>query len=332
MSNIAFRLDADSIIGTGHLMRCLTIANELSNRKYNCHFFLTKLTQPLNNLLVRHGHIVYTQEDEKVIITSIDNLCPELIIIDHYGLDARYESKVRDSCKYILVIDDLADRSHECDYLLDQGPLRTTEDYQPWVTKECKLFLGTKFALIRSEFRKHRKTHCSGWKKGLICFGGSDPSNTTLQVLKALDDINQMEKIKWTVLAGIANPHWKVLSHFAKQSSLDISLIKQSDKIAELMAKHDFAIGAAGGMTWERACIGLPSLIIPIAYNQRFGMQEIKHFDLGETIESSKIYPNSLEIALNELKHKASNYLKRNQSMVDGLGAERLISKISVNL
>jgi UDP-2,4-diacetamido-2,4,6-trideoxy-beta-L-altropyranose hydrolase len=331
MSIVAFRLEANSIVGTGHLMRCLTIAQDLRKLNYSCHFLCSKLTRPLNHLLSRQGNKVHAVDNEKKIHMLIENLRPELLIIDHYELDATYERKVSGFCKRILVIDDLADRSHECDFLLDQGPLRTIEDYQPWVNGECKYFLGTKFALIKPEFRQKRKLKITSWKRGLICFGGSDPSNITLQILKALDEIIHMQEIKWTVLAGAANPHWGKLKKFAKQSSLNITMLKQSDKIGELMANHDFSIGAAGGMIWERACIGLPSLTIPIAYNQRFGIEEIKHFCLGQTLEVSEICPNSLAIALGELQHRANDYLKRNQIMVDGFGVKRLISKLKFN-
>ena len=324
MTNVAFRLDADTIVGTGHLMRCLTIADDLRILNSCCHFFSRKLTRPLHDLLVCHGHKVHTVENEKEIISLIVNLNPELLIIDHYGLDARFESKVSALSRRILVIDDLADRSHKCDFLLDQGPLRTTEDYRPWVNRECKFFLGTKFALIRPEFRKHRKSHCNSWEKGLICLGGSDPCNITLQILKALDRLIQMKEKKWTVLAGIANTHWKVLKQFSKQSSLDITMIRQSEKIAKLMANHDFAIGAAGGMTWERACIGLPTLTIPIVYNQRFGIQEIKHFCLGQTLDVSEICPNSMAIALDQLQSQAEEYRQNNFALVDGFGVKRL--------
>jgi len=331
MPIVAFRLEADSKVGTGHLMRCLTIAQDLRKLNYSCHFFCRKLTRSLNNLLSSKGNKVHVVDNENKIHILIETLRPELLIIDHYELDATYESKVRDFCKRVLVIDDLADRSHVCDFLLDQGPLRSIEDYRPWVNDECKFFLGTKFALLRPEFKHKRIPLINSWKKGLICFGGSDPSNITLQVLKSLDEITKMQKIKWTVLAGFASPHWEVLKQFAKQSSLKITMLKKSDKMAELMANHDFSIGAAGGMTWERACIGLPSLVIPIDCNQRFGIQEIKRFDLGQTLEVSEICPNSLSIALGELQRRSNDYRKRNQTLVDGFGVERLISKLKFN-
>ena len=133
-----------------------------------------------------------------------------------------------------------------------------------------------------------------------------------------------MKEKKWTVLVGIANKHWRILKQFAKQSSLDLTMIKQSNQVAKLMANHDFAIGAAGGMNWERACIGLPTLTIPIANNQRFGIREIKHFDLGQTLDVSEISPKSMANALDQLHLNSEEYRKKNFALVDGLGVKRL--------
>jgi len=320
----AFRLDADSQIGTGHLMRCLSIADELSRHGSCCYFLCKELKSPLHALVVEQGHKVHTVENEDDALVMLTKLKPEWLIIDHYGLDARFERKARAFSKCVLVIDDLADRPHHCDFLLDQGPLRTPDDYRPWIDRECKLCLGTEYALIRPEFRQLRKSNISSWRKGLICFGGADPDNVALAILQALDNQPRMRDIKWTVIAGSANPNLKALKYFANNSRLNITLIKQSDRIAELMASHDFAIGAAGGMTWERACIGMPSLVIPISDKQGCGIQEIRHFGLGETLELHEITSASLAISLDRLQHQANDYLHRNQAMVDGLGIARL--------
>ena len=101
-------------------------------------------------------------------------------------------------------------------------------------------------------------------------------------------------------------------------------MIKQSDQIAELMSNHDFAIGAAGVMAWERACIGIPSLVIPIEDNQKFGIEVIRHFSLGETLEMPELTTTTLVSALERLQFRANDYLRHNQTMVDGLGVARL--------
>ena len=323
--SFAFRLDADTQIGTGHLMRCLSIANELFHHNSCCHFLCRELIPSLHALVVNHGHKVHhVDNDEDSALAMLTKLRPEWLIIDHYGLDAGFERKARAFTKRILVIDDLADRPHHCDFLLDQGPLRVPDDYRPWIDCKCQLWLGTDYALIRPEFRQLRKSNISSWRKGLICFGGADPDNVALAILQALDNQPRMRDIKWTVIAGSANPNLEALKYFTTHSRLNITLIKQSDHIAELMASHDFAIGAAGGMTWERACIGIPSLAIPISDKQVCGIEEIRHFGLGETLELYELTSATLAISLERLQHQANDYLHRNQAMVDGLGIARL--------
>ena len=331
MKCFAFRLDANDRIGTGHLMRCLTIANGLDRNSYSCHFICSELIQPLRFLIADKGYKYYLEDNDDGVLTILKNINPDYLVIDHYGLDAKFENKVYNFAKHILVIDDMANRSHFCDFLLDQGPLRTEADYKPWINPECQLLLGPDYALIRPEFRQRRKSDITSWKKGLISFGGSDTDNITLLILEALDSQVEVKNIKWTIIAGTANLHWQALKEFTNHSQMDITLIKRTNRIAALMANHDFAIGAAGSMAWERACIGLPSLTIPIEYNQRSGIEHIRHFALGETLEVSEITATTLVIALKQLKHQANDYLERNHTMVDGLGVARLMKMLSLN-
>ena len=330
MKHFVFRLDANARIGTGHLMRCMTIANELDQKFYRCYFICRGLIQPLQALIAGKGYKFYIEDNEKNILEILENLKPDYLIIDHYGLDSKFEKKARPYSKQIIVIDDMADRFHICDFLLDQGPLRTKDDYKPWVNSECQLLLGSDYVLIKPDFRQLRKSCITSWEKGLISFGGSDPDNITLKILKALDCELKMKNIKWTIISGTANQNWNSLKNFTNQTQMKITLIKQTNKIATLMSNHDFAFGAAGTMAWERACIGLPSITFSIADNQKFGIEVIRQFDLGETLDVSEIATNKLMIAMKRLKHQAKNYLNRNQAMVDGLGVERLMRTLAI--
>jgi UDP-2,4-diacetamido-2,4,6-trideoxy-beta-L-altropyranose hydrolase len=331
MKHFVFRLDANARIGTGHLMRCLTIANELDQNLCSCHFICSELIQPLRSLITDKGYKYYLEDSENGVLAILKNINPEYLVIDHYGLDTKFESKAYAFSKRILVIEDMANRTHFCDLLLDQSPLRSKADYKQIINPDCKLLLGPDYALIRPKFRQLRKSKITSWKKGLISFGGSDPYNITLLILKTLDSQLEVKKIKWTIIAGAANKHWKSLKDFTKYSQMDITLIKQTNQIAMVMANHDFAIGAAGSMAWERSCIGLPSLTIPIEDNQRVGIEHIKHFSLGQTLEVSEITATTLVMALKQLKHQANDYLERNQTMVDGLGVARLMKMLSLN-
>jgi UDP-2,4-diacetamido-2,4,6-trideoxy-beta-L-altropyranose hydrolase len=330
MKQIVFRLDANARIGTGHLMRCITIADELDQKKYHIHFICEKLTHSLQSYITDKGYIFYIEDNEKSILIILKKLNPDYLVIDHYKLDSKFEKKARPYSKQIIIIDDMANRFHKCDFLLDQSPLRTIDDYKPWVNPECQLLLGANYVLIKPEFRRLRKSCINSWEKCLISFGGSDPDNITLKILKALDCELKIKNIKWTIIAGAANQNWNSLKHFTNQSQMEITLIKQTNHIAGLMSNHDFAFGAGGAMAWERACIGLPSVTIAIADNQKTSIEIIRHFDLGETLDVPEITSNKLMVTMNRLKNKANNYLQRNHAMVDGLGVKRLIAKLNI--
>lgn len=330
MKQIVFCLEANARIGTGHLMRCMTIADELDQKKYHIYFICGKLTHIMQAFIDDKGYKFSIEDNEKNILKILENIKPDYLIIDHYGIDSRFEIKARPYSKQIIVVDDMADRFHNCDFLLDQGPLRTKDDYKPWVNPECQLLLGSDYVLIKPDFRRLRKSCITSWEKGFISFGGSDPDNITLKILKALDRDLNMKNIKWTIIAGVANQNWHSLKNFTNQTQMEITLIKQTNQIATLMSNHDFAFGAAGTMAWERACIGLPSITFSIADNQKFGIEVIRQFDLGETLDVSEIATNKLMIAMKRLKHQAKNYLNRNQAMVDGLGVERLMRTLAI--
>jgi len=327
-NNVVFQLEADAQIGVGHLMRCMVIADELKKEEKVCYFLSRELAVPLRKLVVQKGHKVCTIDSEQSALKQLESLRPEWTIVDNYELDATFERRVCDVSRRLLVIDDLANRTHYCDFLLDQSPLRTKADYQSRVNENCQFLLGANYVLIRPEFRTFRKSSITSWEKALISLGGADPDNITLVILKALESVPQMKSIKWSVIAGVANLHWKALDHYVARSQLDITLIKESSNIASLLADNDFAIGAAGGMAWERSCIGIPTLTIPIADNQRSGLEVIRHFRLGETLEIEELNSTHLSIALGRLRRHADDYLVRNQMLVDGFGVRRLLKAV----
>jgi spore coat polysaccharide biosynthesis predicted glycosyltransferase SpsG len=226
----------------------------------------------------------------------------------------------------LLVIDDLADRPHHCQLLLDQGPLRTAADYQPLIPADCRLLLGTDYALLRPACRQLARQQTSQWQRGLICFGGADPAGACLTTLNSLARLPWARTIQWTLVAGGANPFWPELEQrVAELPELKITLLRQSDQMAQLMNQHDFAIGAAGGMTWERACLGLPTLAVPIVDNQQFNDEVIARFQLAERLTLDELAePARLMHALQQLERQADDYRQRGQQQVDGLGLDRL--------
>lgn len=318
-----FRLDADSQIGTGHLMRCLAIADALQTQGGQCAFVCRPLPTTIRYKL--QPYTLIELHDDAVFWPALIELTPRWLIIDHYGLNAEFEAQAhRFGCK-ILVLDDLADRRHEADLLLDQGPLRCDDDYRELINADCQLLLGADYALLRQEFVAHRKTAATPFHRGFISFGGADPAHACLLTLQALTASDWWSRCEWTLLAGAANPDWETLQQWLARHPARVSLLRHSDQVADLLATHDFAIGAAGGMMWERCCIGLPTLSIPIADNQQFNDAVIAHFALGERLTLAELEtPERLAAALTRLQVQAEAYRQRGQALVDGQGLTRL--------
>nr|WP_321242380.1 UDP-2,4-diacetamido-2,4,6-trideoxy-beta-L-altropyranose hydrolase [uncultured Tolumonas sp.] len=328
-SNVLFRLDANDQIGTGHLMRCLVIADALQEFDVTSWFLCYPLPERLHQLILDKKHSLLCPTDIDHEFALIAQLQPDWIVVDHYALDAEWERKARPLASHLLVLDDLADRPHVADLLLDQGPLRTPADYVNIINPECRLLLGCRYALLRKEYKQLQRTSCQTWQKGLICFGGADPAHATLSTVKSLDKIQDAHQLSWTVVAGAANSDWPLLQQWQTETALNVTLLPHYGDMATLMNEHDFSIGAAGGMTWERCCIGLPAIVIPIAENQKFNDDVLAHFQLCERLTLSDLsIPEKLATALQDLKINADSYFSRGQTFIDGDGVPRLIEYI----
>ena len=320
-----FRLDADSQIGTGHLMRCLAIADALRAQGGRCAFACRPLPPTLRPKL--QAYPLRELDDDGAFWPLLTALMPRWVIVDHYGLDAEFEGRVRRHGSKLLVLDDLADRRHDADLLLDQGPLRTAADYQPLLTQPCRLLLGADYALLRAEFVARRKPAATPFRRGFISFGGADPVHACLHTLQALTATAWWSRCAWTLVAGAANPDWPLLQQWVEEHPARVTLLRHSDEVARLLAERDFAIGAAGGMMWERCCIGIPTLSVPIADNQQFNDQVIAHFDLGERLTLTSLsQPAEINDALRNLQQGAEHYRKQGQQLVDGKGLSRLVN------
>lgn len=300
---ILFRVDASLDIGTGHVMRCLTLADVLRERGADCRFVCRE--QPGNLLqLIRergyttHGLLVDCGEspagedvngphpshadwlgtdwkcDAEQTRAAVGESAVEWLVVDHYALDRRWESTMRPVCRRLMVIDDLADRVHDCDLLLDQNLGRKPKDYAELVPGECELLVGPKYALLRPEFaalRKYslRRRATPRLKRLLISLGGVDKDNVTGEVLDALNGCRLPEDCRITVVMGPHAPWLEQVKSTAGRMPWDTEVLVGVRNMAELMANSDLAIGAGGSTSWERCCLGLPSLILVLAENQR---------------------------------------------------------------
>lgn len=296
-----FRCDASIQIGTGHVMRCLTLADALVKNGAECHFICREHEGHLLGLIKQRGHHSYSlalnedmkmdsregvklshsawlgatqQQDAQCCIALIELLQPDWLIVDHYALDVNWEESLRPFCKKLMVIDDLADRVHDCDILLDQTFGRDKQDYLRLVSKQCVLLCGSKYALLRPEFAQWRdysleRRKASRLEHLLINLGGVDKDNITTQILKGLEKSSLPEYSKITVIMGSTSPWIKSVREQATLMSWEVEVKVGVSNMAEFMANSDLAIGAAGSTSWERCCLGLPTIMLVLAENQQ---------------------------------------------------------------
>ncbi|MCA9182378.1 MAG: UDP-2,4-diacetamido-2,4,6-trideoxy-beta-L-altropyranose hydrolase, partial [Planctomycetales bacterium] len=193
------------------------------------------------------------------------------LVVDHYGIDARWEQMLRPFVGSILVIDDLADRQHECDMLLDQNYyLDANSRYDGLVPPHCRQLIGPGYVILRPEFKHLIDTRLrdrSSVRRLLVNFGGVDPDNVTGLAVEAVLEL-QRPMLAVNVVIGASNPNRTALEQQLERLPSGV-LHVQTTKMAALIATADLALGACGASTWERCYLGLPSLVVVVADNQR---------------------------------------------------------------
>lgn len=265
-------------------MRCLTLADSLAGKGCLISFICRRLPSNMTEYIRGKGYRVHTLDYDDCIdkpwyadaLATIRylqtvNKFAKYLIVDHYGLDSRWENLLRPYAKCIMVIDDLANRPHQCDVLLDQNYYKDFEKrYDNLIPPTCVKLLGPKYALLRPQFHEARRMlrqRDGIVKRVLIFFGGSDPTNETEKALKAVRILNCPD-VRFDVVVGSSNSGKEII----KQMCDDIPNMMfycQVENMAELMAKADLAIGAGGTATWERCYLGLPTISIVTADNQQ---------------------------------------------------------------
>jgi UDP-2,4-diacetamido-2,4,6-trideoxy-beta-L-altropyranose hydrolase len=354
--NIVFRVDSSVQMGSGHVMRCLTLAEEVRQHGMEPVFISRDLPGNMCTVIENRGFEVYRlplnpsgakpitegplhahwleeswdMDAEQTIQILKHKQRIDWVVVDHYALDEQWEKRIRPYTEQIMVIDDLADRSHDCDVLLDQNLNENMETrYDTILPNHCVKLLGPLYALLRGEFREARERNCKRdgtVRRIFVFFGGSDPTNETSKAIQALFKIDKPE-IMVDVVVGKANPHKEHIRHLCSLRP-KTNYHCQVNNIANLMAEADLAIGAAGTTTWERCAVGLPALMISVASNQeKIAEQAHKHqigYYLGksEQITSADIHSH-LQYVLKRpelLKQMSQSAFQT----VDGQGAWRV--------
>ncbi len=360
---LSIRVDASTQIGTGHVMRCLTLAKALNSKGAKCHFICRQHEGNLIELIKNNGFTVTAlpsgdsfkpgttaslahadwlgvtqEEDARQTIAALDKAGQPVdwIVVDHYGIDATWESMIAPHAKRIFVIDDLADRKHACHVLLDQNLGKTKADYAKLVRENSVTLLGPQYALLQPQYAElHQRTPPrQGLVKNiLIYFGGSDPQDLTGMATKACLALNCPE-IKLNVVLGNSYAHRPALEQLANKYS-NLHLHQNLPSLALLMLEADLAIGAGGSTSWERCAMGLPAIIITIAANQIPIANELHKAQAAVYIDKvENVTESNIEQALRNwlVRTDAVEWSKRCLALADGRGVERVAAAMGVGV
>lgn len=353
---VVFRADASLQMGTGHVMRCLTLADTLAAAGADCQFICREHPGNLAAFIRQRGYPVHLlalsampeqanptahaawlgagiAQDAEDSAALLSQLQPDWLIVDHYALDARWETIQRRHVARLMAIDDLADRQHDCDLLLDQNLGRLESDYDTLVPAHCTRLTGARYALLRPEFAALRPYSLQRRQAGtlrslLVTMGGVDKDNATGRILQALAGSSLPHDCRITVVMGATAPWLQDVTMLAATLPWPVEVRVNASDMARLMADADLAIGAAGSTSWERCCLGLPSIAICLAENQQFIIRSLEGHGavLALDLKSEPDFARELVVAMNSLCFDSS--LLRNMS----LAAMNICSGVGVDV
>lgn len=363
---VAFRADASLQIGTGHVMRCLTLADALTAKGADCQFLCRAHEGNLIDFIRGKGYVAHalptrsaegvnatasspndstphlahdhwlgaTQtQDIKACAPILTAQRPDWLIVDHYALDARWERALTPHYRKLMVIDDLADRPHACDLLLDQTFGREAADYRPLVPANCRLLCGSQYALLRPEFAALRNYSLQrraqpALRELLITMGGVDKDDATGQVLQALRSCPLPAHCQITVVMGTTASWLGKVRKQAQDMPWPTRVLVGVSDMAQLMADSDLAIGAAGATSWERCCLGVPTIMLVQAENQRKIAEALSEAGAAQLVAASTLKYQPL-IAPERLEPQSLGAMSTTAAAVtDGLGVTHVIESL----
>ncbi|MCH8479279.1 MAG: UDP-2,4-diacetamido-2,4,6-trideoxy-beta-L-altropyranose hydrolase [Wenzhouxiangella sp.] len=351
---VAFRVDASNRIGTGHVMRCLTLAQAMRRRGAHCVFLHRQHDGHLCALIERAGFEVLTlpkperdiapahaedyaawlglpaEEDARQCLHALAARRAAGRVVDLYAVDSRWESQMRAAVDQILVIDDLANRGHDCDLLIDQNYFPDAiARYRPLVGESTPVLAGPRYALLArgyAEARAEMPELPSQVRRVLVYYGGVDASNETARALRVLGAARYHE-LQIDVVVGPNNPNRDEIERLAARHPAMTVHGPQND-LVDLMLAADLTLGAGGATTWERCALGLPSIVTSVAANQEPYNRLLQADGIITYLgDSADVTDDILRATLDEVIHSPEQLNEMAASawrLVDGLGTNRV--------
>lgn len=338
MPNTAvFRADASVRVGGGHVLRCLALADTLASRGWRVLFAcspetprtVTKLSRSCHGVKILSGTASSVQRTMRDLLAGSD-----LLVVDSYEIDTSQEEEWARYTKKVMVLDDLPAKPHHCHLLLDQTLGRMPSHYADLVPADCVVLTGPRHALLRAEFARLREASTKRVRPGhaprvLISFGLTDVGSATLYTLKAVAGMASPFEID--VLVGSAAQDRTAIQGEAARLGKRARVHQDVEDVAGLLCKADICIGAGGSSSWERCALGVPSLIISVADNQRLIAAELDRVRAAVYLGPREaVAPKQITDALTRLIGGAElgAMSTKAASICDGLGAIRVAEAI----
>lgn len=338
VGTLLIRADASPEIGTGHVMRCLALAQAWQDHGGRAIFLMGQSTPAIRERLSREGCEVLTCN---ATVGSTDDALQTLeatrrsgcgwLVLDGYQFDAAYEERVSRLGFGVLCVDDLGHAQHSADVILNPNLTATESQYTDGY-KKAHLLLGTNYCLLRREFR-----NWSDWnreippmaEKILVTLGGSTPEGLALNIVEALAQTQDRFEHAVFVL-GASSRESETLKCATKKLQGKVTFLHAASDMAKLMAQADIAIAAAGSTCWEMSFMGLPALIVDIAENQTAEALELQRQGYAKYLGNGNLLtPGKLAAELSGLLHSPEERREMSQrcrKLVDGRGAERVVT------
>jgi UDP-2,4-diacetamido-2,4,6-trideoxy-beta-L-altropyranose hydrolase len=336
MARIAFRVDASAAMGQGHLSRCVALAARLRQAGATCHFVGGKTLQSWARLIESAGHALSLIDSAphdprgdaaQTRAALAGGLPVSWLVVDHYGLDARWHEHARPAARRLLALDDLANRPLAVNAVVDPSPCADEAGYRALTPAGCHLHLGPRYCLLRTEFADARSAQSwpSGGPRIHLAMGGTDPMEQTARMAAAL--LGWFDRIQVVAVLGGAGPQAEALAALQSRYADRLEVIVASDRVAATMQGCTCAIGAPGGTLWERFCMGLPTACVTTSPSQRQVVEKLGRAGWLLDLGGAGDFFRSARVPLQAwLQDRRTMQMQREllMSQVDGHGAQRL--------